>query len=145
MSADGSKQILHFTAEDSPLLSNNISSITIDPATGEVFFGTDKGIVSYKGTATEGGETNSDVLVYPNPVKPGYDGLIAIKGLVTNASVKITDISGSLIYQTTAEGGQATWNGRNFDGRKAGTGVYMVFISNDDGSETFVSKILFLN
>jgi hypothetical protein len=145
MSADGSKQILHFTAEDSPLLSNNISSITIDPESGEVFFGTDKGIVSYKGTATEGGETNADVLVYPNPVQPGYEGLIAVKGLVTNANVKITDISGGLIYQTTAEGGQATWNGRNFDGRKAGTGVYLVFITNEDGSETFVSKILFLN
>jgi len=145
MSADGSKQLFHFTAEDSPLLSNSISCITIDPESGEVFFGTDKGIVSYKGTATEGGETNSNVLVYPNPVEPGYDGAIAIKGLVKNASVKVTDISGTMIYQTVAEGGQAIWNGRNFDGRRASTGVYLVFITNEDGSETNVSKILFKN
>ena len=145
MSPDGSKQILHFSKENSPLLSNTISAITINPENGEVFFGTDKGIVSYKSTATEGSENNSSVLVYPNPVEPGYSGSIAIKGLVSNANVKITDIGGGLIYQTTAEGGQAIWNGRNFDGRKAGSGVYLVFVSNEDGSETCVTKILFLN
>ena len=145
MSADGTKQLEHFTDENSPLFSNSIFSIVIDQLTGEVFFGTDKGIISYKGTATKGKEVNSDVLVYPNPVTENYTGLIAIKGLVNNADIKITDISGTLIYKTVAEGGQAVWNGKNFNGEKAKTGVYLVFSSNADGSETIVTKIMFIN
>lgn len=143
MSADGTQQIFHFTEENSPLLSNSITSITIDHVTGEVFFGTEKGICSFRGSATGGGEKNENVYAYPNPVEPGYDGAIAIKGLVKDASVKITDIAGTLVYSTRAEGGQAVWNGRNFNGQKPNTGVYLVFISNDDGSETFVTKIYF--
>lgn len=143
MSADGTKQIHHFTIDNSPLLSNLITCIEIDDVTGEVFFGTDKGIISFKGTATEGGERNSSVYAYPNPVESGYTGPIAVKGLVKNADVKITDIAGNLVYHTRAEGGQAIWNGLTMDGNRPGSGVYLVFISNDDGSETYVSKILF--
>ena len=145
LSADGTLQIHHFTEDNSPLFSNNITSLAINDVTGEVFIGTAKGLISYKGTATNGGDTNTNVYAYPNPVRPGYSGLIAIKGLVRDAIVKITDIRGSVIYETRAEGGQATWNGYSFDGRKASTGVYLVFISNDDGSETMVTKILFVN
>ena len=145
MSADGTEQILNFTEDNCPLLSNTISSIAIDGKTGEVFFGTDKGIISYKSDATKGEEVYTDVTVYPNPVRENYDGYIAIKGLVTNADIKITDITGTLIYKTVAEGGQATWNGKNFNGEKAQTGIYLVFCSNADGSQTLVTKIMFIN
>jgi hypothetical protein len=145
LSADGTEQIYHFTEDNSPLFSNNITSIAINDDTGEVFFGTAKGLISYKSDATKGDSTNTDVYAYPNPVRPGYNGPIAIKGLVKDASVKITDITGTVIYETRAEGGQAIWDGHNFDGRQARTGVYLVFISNDDGSTTMVTKILFIN
>ncbi len=145
LSPDGQKEIHHFTAENSPLFSNNITSISIDHISGEVYFGTAKGLISFKGTATGGGIVNNDVYAYPNPVRPGYTGPIAIKGLVSNADFKITDINGNLIYSGTAEGGQAIWDGNNFDGRRAQTGVYLVFASNSDGSETIVTKILFVN
>jgi hypothetical protein len=145
LSADGTQQIEHFTEDNSPLFSNYITSITINGKTGEVFIGTAKGLISYKGTATDGVDTNTNVYAYPNPVRPGYNGPIAIKGLVKDANVKITDITGSVIYETIAEGGQAIWNGYSFDGRKANTGVYLVFITNSDGSEKMVTKILFVN
>lgn len=145
MSDDGTKQVLQFNTENSPLLSNTITSIVIDKTSGEVFFGTDKGIISYRGDATEGGETNGDVYAFPNPVKPEYDGPIAIKGLVKDADVKIADVRGNVVYQTKALGGQATWNGRNFKGERAATGIYLVFITNDDGTETAITKILFVN
>ena len=145
MSADGTIQIQHFTVDNSPLLSNEITSIVINPKTGEVFFGTSNGIISYRNDATEGLEDFTDVYVFPNPVQPGYDGPIAITGLVENAIVKITDISGTLVYQTKALGGQAIWYGKNFKGEKAHTGVYMVFCANDDGSKTYISKILLVN
>jgi len=145
LSPDGQQQIYHFTEDNSPLLSNSITCITINDENGEVFFGTAKGLISYRSTATPGGESNTDVYAYPNPVRPEYAGPIAIKGLVRDASVKITDVNGQVVYETRAEGGQAIWDGKNFDGRKANTGVYLVFITNSDGSEKMVTKILFLN
>jgi len=144
-SEDGTKQIYHFTTDNSPLLSDNIISLAIDPVTGEVFIGTDQGLVAYKGTATEGGETFSGVYAYPNPVKEDYYGLIGIKGLVANAQVRITDIQGNLIFSTKADGGQAVWDGNNFNGRKAKTGVYLVYAGNDTGSEKIVTKILIIH
>lgn len=144
-SADGTQQILHFTTDNSPLLSNTIFSIAVDNKTGEVFFGTDKGIVSYKSDAIEGGEDYENVYVFPNPVRPGYSGTIAVRGLVANANVKITDISGNLVYETRANGGQAIWNGKNFKGERAHSGVYLVFCSNDDGTKTFVTKLLMMH
>lgn len=145
MSEDGREQLLHFNEKNSPLISDNITSIAINEKSGEVFIGTDKGIVSYKGTSTEGNEFFNDVYVYPNPVQPGYDGLITITGLVENVDVKITDISGNLVYSTKANGGSAVWNGLNFMGEKVQTGVYMVFCTNEDGSKTHITKLLFVN
>lgn len=145
MSEDMSEEIYHFTIENSPLVSNNIMSISINQSTGEIFFGTEKGIVSFRGTATQGSENNEDVYVYPNPVREDYEGLITITGLVTNSNVKITDIAGNIVYETTAEGGQATWDGKNFSGSKVKTGVYLAFVSNEDGSKTTITKILFIN
>jgi hypothetical protein len=145
MSDDGTKQLLHFTEDNSPLFSNTVNCISIDQKTGEVFFGTDKGIISYKGTATAGDSDYTEVVVYPNPVTKDYNGYIAIKGLVDKADVKITDITGTLIYQTVAEGGQAVWNGKNYSGERAKSGVYLVFCSNSDGSKTLVTKIMIVN
>jgi len=145
LSEDGTEQIQHFTEDNSPLLSNSIISLSINGKTGEVYIGTAKGIIGYKSDATEPNDNNDSVYAYPNPVKPGYEGPIAINGVVQNASVKITDINGNLVYETIAEGGQATWNGYDFNGRRANSGVYLVFISNSDGSETIVTKIVFMN
>lgn len=144
-SPDGTKSVHYFTSENSPLPSNTINDITIHPSTGEVFFATDKGLISYRGDATAGAETNELAQVFPNPVRPGYNGLITIRGLVTGANVKITDINGTLVYQTVAEGGTATWNKKNFKGEEANSGVYLVFITNEDGTETAVQKIMIIN
>jgi ribosomal protein S11 len=144
-SEDGTKQIYHFTSDNSPLISNNIVNIAIDPETGEVFIGTDQGLVSYRGTSTEGGNNFSCTYAYPNPVKEDYNGVIGIKCLVTDAQVRITDIEGNLIYSTKAEGGEAVWDGKNFDGRKAKTGVYLVYAGNANGSEMIVTKILIIH
>ncbi len=144
ISSDASKIISRFTAENSPLPSNFIQKISIDPVTGDVYIGTEQGLMCYRGTATDGGEQNSNVLVFPNPVPSGYPGTIAIKGLVDNADVRITDISGQLVYRTRALGGQAVWNGKDYTGHRPQTGVYLVFITNKDGSQTHVGKIVFM-
>ncbi len=145
LSEDGLKQIHHFDVDNSPLLSNNITDIAINE-NGEVFFGTANGIISYKSTTAPeppGGLNN--VYAYPNPVRENFTGLIGIKGLVNDASVKITDSYGNLVYETHSEGGQAVWDGRDFNGRRAATGVYLVFVTNSDGTEKVATKILFIN
>lgn len=153
LSATGKQQIARFTAENSPLFDNTIFDIAINQETGEVFFGTGKGILSYQSDAVKGTKLQGDnVEVYPNPVRPEYDGPIAIKGLARDANVKITDITGKLVYETQALGGQAVWDGRDYTGRRANTGVYLVFTTTNPRNSAFdakpgtaVAKIVFIN
>jgi ligand-binding sensor domain-containing protein len=145
VSEDGTEQIHHFTADNSPLLSNNIIDVKINPSSGEVYIATAKGLVSYFSDATEGSLTHENVIVYPNPVRPEYNGTIAIKGLVQDAYVKITDLNGVLVHETQALGSQAVWDGKNGYGDRVQTGVYLVFSTNATGTETNVAKILFVH
>jgi hypothetical protein len=142
MSDDGKDELLHFTSTNSPMLSDNIVAININSLTGEVWFGTSEGIVSYRGDATAGNDDYSAIYVFPNPVREDFEGVVTITGLVENSSVKITDVSGNLVYETTSAGGQATWDLRNFRSARVTTGVYLVFCRNDDGSLSGVTKML---
>ncbi|MEO1652367.1 MAG: two-component regulator propeller domain-containing protein, partial [Bacteroidota bacterium] len=139
--ADTDALIHHFTESNSPLLSDIILDLTIDPRSGELFIATDRGLVSYRGTATEGTANFQNVQIFPNPVLPNFEGQVGISGLVEGARVKITDVSGRLIFEDDAEGGTVTWNLRDYTGFRARTGVYLVFSTNQDGSESFIGKI----
>jgi ligand-binding sensor domain-containing protein len=145
MSEDGSEEILHFTMDNSPIFSNNIYDIKINNKTGEVFIATEKGLISYKGTATEAQDDFTNVFVYPNPVREDYNGVIAIRGLVKDTDVRITDISGNLVSQTKSLGGQAIWDGKDLNGNRVQTGVYMVFNASPDGELSMAAKILFIH
>jgi streptogramin lyase len=141
ISATGEKIIYKFSTSNSPLLGNDISKISIDPTTGEVFIATNNGLCSFRSTATEGATTQQKVLVFPNPVPPGYNGSIAIRGLTQNALVKITTLYGALVYQTRALGGQAIWDGKNTSGTKVASGVYLIICRDDSGLEKIATKI----
>lgn len=145
VSPDGKKELYHFTEENSPLVSNNVQTVAVNDKTGEVFFGTERGIISFRGRATEGGDDFGNVYVFPNPVRETYQGDITVTGLAMDVNVKITDITGNLVFETTALGGQAVWNGKNFNGHRVQTGIYLVFCTNDDGSKTHVTKLLFIH
>ncbi|MDA7728716.1 hypothetical protein N8838_01015 [Flavobacteriales bacterium] len=145
LSEGGTEEILHFTKNNSPLFSDNIVDIVINPENGEVFIGTENGLISYRSNATEGVTTQNNTKVFPNPVKENYNGPIAISGLVTDANIKITDISGNLVFETFANGGQAIWNGKNKNGERSSSGVYLVFSTDLNGEQKMVSKILFIH
>jgi hypothetical protein len=140
-SADGTEQLAYFSTKNSPLLSDNITDIQVEPLTGEVFIATDRGILSYRGTATDARPEHTTVKVFPNPVRPGFQGLVGVSGLAANATVKITDVAGRLVFETRANGGTATWNVRDYNGNRAETGVYLIFSAGEDGVETFVTKL----
>ena len=145
VSESGEEEIAHFTAENSPLLSNNIKAIAVDEKSGEVFFATENGLISYQGDAIGGKDNYEDVYVYPNPVRETYDGPVTITGLISETDVKITDIAGNLVYKTTSLGGQAAWDGKNLNGNRVKTGVYLVFCNDKLGNETQITKLLFIH
>lgn len=145
ISANGLDEIEHFTTTNSPLYSNKIISVSVQPKTGEVFIATDKGLQSYRGTATYAEHyPESNVHAFPNPVRPDYEGPISIKGFSRNALVHITDAAGHVVFSATSNGGQAIWNGRTNEGQKVASGTYFVFASDEQGQMRAVTKVLII-
>lgn len=142
MGQDGTNEIVHFDRENSPIYSNFINSLTLNPITGEVFFATSKGLIAYRGNAPESSDL-SNILAFPNPVSRNFEGTIGIAGLSDKTYVKITDVAGNLVFETTAIGGTAIWNGRDFKGNKLAAGVYLVLCVSEDGQSKGGTKILF--
>lgn len=141
-SSNGQETIYHFTTDNSPLPSNVVNDVEINATTGEVFFATDKGLVSFKGSSTKPADNLDNVYVYPNPVRPNFDGTVKVAGLISKANIKITDIEGNLVYETTSEGGTIEWDTTAFGKYKVASGVYMIFIAAEDASETAVKKVM---
>ena len=144
--ADGLDEVYHFTADNSPLPSNVIESLALNHKSGELFIGTDKGVVSYMGDATRAEESYDEekVYAYPNPVTSDYDGLITIVGLKVNSHVKIVNTAGRLVAEGTSLGGSFTWDGRTPQGQRVSSGIYYVMGSDEEGNEGIVTKVLFI-
>ena len=138
---DADEALLHFTTDNSPLPSNHINDVAVNDRTGEVFVATDKGVVAYRGSATVTEEKPSCAKVSPNPVRTNFTGQVGISGLANNAIVKITDVTGTLVYQTRAAGGTLVWNLTDYNGRRVNSGVYLVLSSDADGKNGCISKI----
>ncbi len=144
ISSDGKQTIHSFKSSNSSLLSDRINSISINPKNGEVFIATSKGLISYRGTATIGEKSFSEIYAFPNPVHPNFEGVITIRGLMENSLVKITDISGKIVYEANSTGGQLVWDGKNVYGEKVQSGVYQVFVNNTDGNKSGSTKIMII-
>ena len=145
MSENGQETVRHYTTTNSPLLSNDIMSLAINPISGEVFIGTSAGLVSYQSDAVVAGSEYMNVHAYPNPVRENYNGIVTITGLVADTQVKITDLHGNLICQTVSNGGIATWDAKDLHGRRVNTGIYLVICANQDGTKSTITKIMVIN
>lgn len=145
VSADGTQLLEHFTTANSPLPSDNISCLVIDGITGVVYIGTDQGIMSYRGTATEGSASSDCVSVFPNPVRSTFTGPVAITGLVRGSDVRVTDVAGNLVYHTISNGGQALWPGTNMHGERVASGIYLVLAVDPSGSSKCNTKVAFVH
>ena len=144
VSADGMTTIHHFTEENSPLPSNNITDIAIHPITGEVFIGTSAGLIGYRSDASEPFEDYSNIIAYPNPIRPNYDGVVTISGLTDGTIVNIIDQGGQLVCKTNANGGTAVWDLCNGDGRRVSSGIYTALCNDLNGKHQLV-KIMVMN
>ncbi len=142
LSADGTTMLKNYNKLNSPLFSDSIAAVAVDNVTGEVWFGTSRGVLSVREAATSGKPSFSEVYSFPNPVREDYFGNVTITGLMKDTEIKITDVSGNLVYETISEGGQASWDLTTYIGRRVSTGVYLIFCANSDGSKSCVTKIL---
>ena len=147
ISADNMTQIQHFTTDNSKLLSNNVLSVAINQTTGEVFFGTEKGLCSFISDATQTNTemTKDNVWAYPNPVNPEYTGPITITGLTMNADIKILASNGAVVNEGRSNGGTYVWDGCDKKGRRVASGVYMVATATNTGEKGTVCKIAIIN
>ncbi len=144
-SEDGTEEVYRFNTDNSPLISNNILDIRVDQLSGEVYFATGSGLVSFRADATLADNDFSSVSVFPNPVRPEFAGPITIQGLGYESDVKVTDISGNLIFQTVSNGGTVIWDGKTLQGDRVQSGVYLVWSGITTGKGKNVAKILFIN
>lgn len=142
VSSDGQETIYHFTRDNSPLPSNNVNQIEVSEETGEVYFATDRGLVSFTGRATGGKDDYSEAYAYPNPVRPEYEGNVTLTNLMSGSRVKITDAAGNLVYDAVSQGGTVQWNLTAFDQYKVASGVYLAMVTDDTGDQTEVVKIM---
>jgi len=147
ISADNLNQEFNFTTQNSNILFNNISSITINPETGRVYFLSDNGLCAYQSNAIEPSTemTKENVYAYPNPVTPDFTGLVTITGLTFDADVKITTVSGSVVAEGRSNGGMFNWDCRNKQGKRVASGIYMVVTATSDGKKGTVCKIAVIN
>ena len=147
-SPNGETEILRYTKENSPLPDNVVTALAIDNASGVVNVMTNKGLVSFRSDAVLGDDVHSaTVYAFPNPVRPEYDGPIAIKGVAADANIKITDISGAIVFEGKALGGQAIWDGKDLSGKRAASGVYLVYSTGTKDIEVpdgFVTKLVLI-
>jgi hypothetical protein len=151
----GQTTIAIFSKKNSPLPSNRILKISTDNAAGKVYFATDKGIVAYNSNVAPFGDVLEAVYAYPNPALNNHE-TVTIDGrngthLPKGTNVKILDVAGNLVHETNViegqelQGGKVVWNKRNLAGNKVASGIYIVLLSNDDASETAVTKIAIIN
>lgn len=138
---DGSQLLDTFTADNSPLPSNSIQALAIEPTRGAIFIQTPNGLVSYQGSATEPSDRLSNITIFPNPVRPDFTGNVGISGLTENSTVKILDAGGKLVYETSSQGGTATWSLIDYQGRQAQTGIYLIVVVTSDGMEGLAGKL----
>ena len=143
-SANGQETLLQFNTSNSPLPSNNIQDITIDEESGEVYFATPLGLVSYSGFAVAPNETLEEARVFPNPVRPQFTGQVIVDGLTERANVKITDLNGNLVHEAVSEGGSIQWDTTVFGGNRVASGVYFILITAEDAVETKVVKLMII-
>jgi ligand-binding sensor domain-containing protein len=145
LSEDGLQVLEQWTVDNSPLISNTIIDMEINQETGELFIITDQGLVSYRTDATYEDPNYSDVQVFPNPARPDFDGVITIQGIKYDSDVKITDAAGNLVYQTTSNGGTATWDRKTLTGEPVRTGVYLIWTASNQQKGRYVGKVLVVN
>ncbi len=141
---DGTKEIARINTENSPLPTNDVRNITIDPATGEVYFGTALGLFSAKSISVKPSQVY-DIICYPQPFRPQIDMNLTIEGLAGKSDIRIVTTNGELVRQINALGDKIFWDGKDKNGNFVNSGVYLIFASSGTSNIQSVQKVAVIN
>ena len=146
VNSDGTSLLATLNTTNSPLPSDQITSLAIDENTGTVYVGTDKGLTSFITTAVKPKEAFDELTIYPNPLLlNGNNNLVTIDGLIRDTDIKILSISGMLVKQYSSPGGRvAVWDGRDDFGKLVPSGVYFIVAFDKEGNSVAKGKIAVL-
>ncbi len=143
----GFQEVAHFTTENAPLFSDIIVSVEVDARTGDVYFVTDAGLLSYRSEAIAPAEQSQDLVVYPNPARFSTDAApeIFIEGLVEETEIRIVTAGGELVRRIEARGGRTRWDGRDESGRLVPSGMYVILAVGTNGEKAAVGKVAIIH
>ena len=134
----GYEQVYHFTTENSPLFSNEVLAVAVDDDSGEVYFSTDRGLISFSSDAIAPVNKVVDLKIFPNPVRISGDQApeVFIEGLVPATSIRIVTPAGYIVRRLEARGGRIRWDARDENGNLVSSGVYLIIAvgQNDEGT-----------
>lgn len=146
VSPDGSDSIARYTSENSPLVSDAVTSIAIDPTRGEAYIGTAAGVSRFSSIYKRGNPDYSGMRVYPNPViqTAGESPTVYVDGLVAGSTLQIFSLDGKLIntIDGTELGSTVTWNGRDALGRQVASGMYLVSATSAQSGGNGEAKVV---
>lgn len=139
---DGSEILAQYNMNNSPLLDNEIETMLIHPTTGVAYIATRRGLSSFATPYVQPETAFTDLVVGPNPFRPGRDAQVMIGGLVEASIIKVLSVSGDLIAEIVTPGGRVGfWDGRTSKGDYAPTGVYFIVAAAPNGSQSAVAKV----
>ena len=132
-----------YNKDNAPLISNKITALAYEPYSGNLYIGTDEGLVSveigrlYKDTDVKLLST----IAYPNPFRPDDGETLIIANQdnqimpVGNNQCRIYNLSGDLIITLEEDRYfKFSWDGRNSSGKKTSSGIYFYVVSSSPGA-----------
>jgi ligand-binding sensor domain-containing protein len=143
---DGSV-ITDYTTANSPLATDQVRAIRVDPATGHVWIGTTAGLHRYDPGWQPPPPPVVDRLearVYPNPARITALGVgLRIAGNVAAWRGGVYDLGGRLVHRFAGvRNGEILWDGRDLDGRALRPGVYFAHLQS--GGRSAVVRVVLL-
>jgi ligand-binding sensor domain-containing protein len=125
-----------FTADNSPLLSNDVHSVIVDRSTGDVWIGSVQGVNRYNPNASSGGGggpvSGSSFGVYPNPAFLSSAGT-AIRTVNLSGPFKgrVFDVRGRIVKHLLGNASSGVlWDATYESGQRAAPGLYFFEVEN---------------
>ncbi len=139
--------VQHFTVDNSPLFSDEVLSVDVDESTGNVFFSTDRGLISYASDAIAPSQQAGDLVVFPNPIRISdvANPSVYVEGLVPATDIRVVTPAGHLVRRMQARGGRTRWDMRDEDGNRVRSGVYLIIAVGQNDEGTSVGKVVVIN
>ncbi|HWR84027.1 MAG TPA: hypothetical protein VN285_12065, partial [Candidatus Deferrimicrobium sp.] len=120
-----------YTTRTSGLVSDDITNLSFDPFTGDLYVATRAGISRLRSTIGRPTADVESVLAFPNPfvIRSDLDRLNF--NFSRSGAVRIFSLAGELVAEFPVN---TAWDGRNARGERVASGVYIFILTDSDGN-----------